>query len=206
MGDSNNPNLLAYNVSNLDILRKIKYRPLKSIEYKDLYKLKSLLKLLPNNKLSLLVIYFNTDVGGHWTLLVRTSNVLSYCDSYGMRPDSELQLIPREVRQENHENHQLTNLLNNMIRKGFTLTYNQHKFQKLESGINTCGKYVISIMELFLKGMNLHGATQYLHSVSTQLNKTPDEIVNMIYNNHLDLHNDDFIHQRVNAGSLNIIN
>lgn len=57
-------------------------------------------------------------------------------------------------------------------------------------------------MELFLKGMNLHEATKYYHSVSTQLNKTPDEIVNMIYNNHLELRNDDLIHQRVKAGSL----
>lgn len=80
-----------------------------------------------------MVIYFNTGVGGHWTLLVRTSNVLSYFDSYGMRPDSELQLISPEVRQENHENHQLTNLLNNMIGKGFTLTYNQHEFQNLKT-------------------------------------------------------------------------
>jgi len=204
MSDSNNPESLSYNVSNLDIMKKIKYRPLKIIEYKDFYKVKSLLKLLPSNKLSFLIIYFNTGVGGHWTLLVRTNNILSYFDSYGMRPDSELQLIPPDVRQENNENHQLTNLLNNMISNGFTLTYNQHKFQKFENGINTCGKYVVSIMELFLKGMNLHGATQYLHSVSVQLNKSPDEIVNMIYNNHLDLHSNDLIHQRVQAGSLSI--
>lgn len=186
---NNNPNSLSYCVSNINIMQKIHYKYLKIIQYNELYKVKNLLTLLPNAQLSILVILFNTSVGGHWVILIRTGNKLSYCDSYGYSPDSELQLIPKNVRQEFHEHYNLSSLIEILLNNGFKLVYNKTKLQTFQPNDNTCGKYVIFIANCFLNGYNLEQAIQYLCYLSHNLHKSPDDIVNMYYNGYLKIEN-----------------
>jgi hypothetical protein len=189
-------------VSNYDIIDKVQYKNLKISQYKDLYEVKNLLKLLPNKKLSFLVILINTEAGGHWVLLVRTGNLLSYFDSYGYKPDSELQLIPQNVKQEFHENNNLSVLISELLSQGFQLTYNKHPFQKFGNEVNTCGKYVVFICNCFLKGYNLQQATKYLYDLSKNLHKSPDEIVNLYYNGNLNIEDHDLTNNNFSGGIL----
>lgn len=82
----NNPNNLSYLVSSNDLQTKIKH-PFKLVQYKDLFTYQNLNQLLPNTKLSILIILINTAIGGggHWTCLIRQNNLLTYFDSYGKK-------------------------------------------------------------------------------------------------------------------------
>lgn len=170
-----NPNSLSYLVSNIDITNKIKHK-VKIIQYKDLFKYKTLSKLLPN-KVSILVILINTSVngGGHWTVLIRNDKQLIYFDSYGKGVDQELRYVDDEDKQLLHENKPY---LSELIKKSkFSLEQNNIAFQKKQKNVDTCGKFVIYLCNGFLSGLNLQEIQNLLIETKKETGISYDKIV-----------------------------
>jgi hypothetical protein len=179
-----NPNELSYLVSSIDLKNKINHK-IKIVQYKDLFKYDSLLKLLPN-KISILVILINTSPSGsgHWTVLIRQDTLLTYFDSYGKQLDEELRYVSNTNRTVLHETKPyLSILVNKLIKEGYTLTTNNIEFQGYSEGINTCGKYVVFIINSLLNGLNLQESQKLLKHLKKQ-NNSFDQIVNYYYNNY----------------------
>jgi len=176
-------NQLDYFVSNFDIEKKIKHK-MKIIQYKDLYKYKSLKTLLPN-KLSILIILINTaSRSGHWTLLVRQDKLLTYFDSYGKAVDAELQYIDSSEKTVLHENKPyLSTLIDKMLADGYQLVQNNKPFQSHKNNVNTCGKYVIYVANCILKGLDLTEIQDLLVNTRKETKQSYDNIVNHYFNN-----------------------
>jgi hypothetical protein len=179
-----NPDSLSYLVSSIDLKNKINHK-IKIIQYKDIFKYNNLLQLLPN-KISILVVLINTDPtsGGHWTVLIRQDKLLTYFDSYGKQLDEELKYVSNTNRTVLHETKPyLSILVNKLIKEGYTLTYNKIDFQGYSEGVNTCGKYIVFIINSLLNGLNLQESQKLLKHLKKQ-NKSYDDVVNYYYNNY----------------------
>jgi hypothetical protein len=180
-----NPDSLNYLVSSIDLKNKITHK-IKIIQYKDLFKYDSLLKLLPN-KISILVILINTSPSGsgHWTVLIRQDKLLTYFDSYGKYIDEELKYVSNTNRTVLHETEPyLSILVNKLVNEyDFRLTTNNIEFQGYANGINTCGKYVVFITNSLLNGLNLQESQKLLKHLKKRDNSY-DDIVNNYYNNY----------------------
>jgi hypothetical protein len=179
-----NPDSLSYLVSSIDLKNKINHK-IKIIQYKNLFKYNNLLQLLPN-KISILVILINTSPSGtgHWVVLMRQDTLLTYFDSYGKQLDEELKYISNTNRTVLHEtNPYLSILVSKLIKEGYTLTTNNIEFQRYANGVNTCGKYVVFIINSLLNGLNLQESQKLLKHLKKQ-NNSYDQIVNNYYNNY----------------------
>lgn len=181
---STDPNELSYLVSSIDLKNKINHK-FKIIQYKDIFTYNNLIQLLPN-KLSILIILINTSPSGsgHWTVLMRQDTLLTYFDSYGKKIDEELKYVSDTYRKDLHETKPYLSILVNKLvnENNFTLTYNKVDFQSYANNINTCGKYVIFIVNSLLNGLNLQEAQNLLKQLKKSKNKSYDEIVSYYYN------------------------
>jgi len=180
---SNNSNDLSYLVSSIDLKKKIKHK-FKLVQYKDLFEYQNLNQLLPNSKLSILIILINTspEGGGHWTILVRQKKLITYFDSYGKKIDQELKYISASDKNQLHENEPyLSELINNA---NVQVEQNTIQFQSYSPDINTCGKYVTFVANSMIKGMNLTEIQNLLQSIHKNKKESYDNIVNHFYNNY----------------------
>lgn len=79
---------------------------------------------------------------GHWTALIRDkeNKIIYYFDPYGGMLDDPINHVNPMIAKELHANH---NYLARLIeREGYRCDYSDHPVQKLEEGINTCGRHV----------------------------------------------------------------
>ena len=180
---SNNPNSLSYLVSNIDIVEKTKLKSnLKIVQYKDLFQYSTIFELLPSSY-CFLVILINTSPqgGGHWVCLTRQKLLLTYFDSYGKGIDKELVYISKYNRQILHETKPYLSMLINK-EDGFKVVYNTIHFQQYSNAINTCGKYVVFVINSIKNGLNLKEIQNVIMDTK-QKNPllTYDHIINYYY-------------------------
>jgi len=177
-----NQNSLAYEVSNLDILKKL-HHSAKIIEYSQLSNCSDILQYIPDT-ISILVILLQTGKGGHWTCLCRRDNIITYMDSYGVAPDGELKNISTNTKMKLHENKPyLSSLLKLSEKQGFKIIYNKLKLQEYSPKINTCGKHCVVFINAMLDGFTLAEYLKLLKQKKKQTGLSYDEIINEIYNN-----------------------
>ncbi len=97
----------------------------------------------------------NNHFGGHWVCLVvsRVNKEVFFFDSYGSFPDDSLNKIPEWYRIQTNQNQRDVGIfMSEMAADGYKLHYNQHKLQKLNPGINTCGRWVGTFMKFINEG------------------------------------------------------
>lgn len=86
----------------------------------------------------------NGQLMGHWCGLSLVDDSLQFFDSYGGKnafPDKEQDIIGDEyLKKSNQTRYKLQRLMKNS--RYPKLAYNEHKYQKLARGVNTCGRYV----------------------------------------------------------------
>jgi hypothetical protein len=114
------------------------------VKYSELVNYGSIDELLPTDK-SFKILLIETKLNsGHWVCIMRYNNTIEVFNSYGCKPSrADFCYVPK-----------LTNLLlgqtepflNNLLNKAYNekqykIVYNKTKFQKLGSGINTCGRW-----------------------------------------------------------------
>ena len=91
-----------------------------------------------------LVLLYETEPRfGHWTCLIRNDilDIFEFFDSYGTKPDLQLLDIPIRIRNALGQEYPLLATL--LFKSRRKIHYNNHKLQKLDKNIATCGKWVI---------------------------------------------------------------
>jgi len=123
----------------------------KIVRFSDLYNYKSLQKLLPK-KNSFIVIFIETEdyYRGHWIALFRYNNSFEFFDSYGLTEKEDYFLVPNDTKKQLNEKDYLKNLFKNNL-----VIENKKDFQQWDKDINTCGRWCVIRIYLFLKGYDL---------------------------------------------------
>lgn len=86
------------------------------------------------------VLLFETEPEyGHWVALIRVDDdTVEWFDSYGIEPNGELKMIPREFAKQSMQDG-LTDMIE---RGGYTrLLWNQTPLQKRGQDVSTCGRW-----------------------------------------------------------------
>ena len=149
----------------------------KILKYRDLVNYQTIYDLIPNKNDYRIILTESQQNVGHWCALLRYNNSIEWWDSYGVRPDGELQFIPAKVKRELGETqHHLTRLINTANR-GEKVVYNHKKFQTLKDGINTCGKWVIARVKAFLNGFDLKHFQDFIENECIEKGKPADVVV-----------------------------
>ena len=171
---------MDYFVSSTD-LQSI-FKNCKIIKYADLDNYNDIYMLLPNRMDFSFILTESETNSGHWTLLIRDDNKFEYFDSYGVSPKSILDFIPSLKNKQLGNNY--TEDLGKMIKSikpTDKFTYNKTKFQEDGNNINTCGRWVIARLSLFLSDdLNLNEFTKLIQMKSKQLKMTKDELITFL--------------------------
>jgi len=127
-----------------------------------------------------IILYSSKPDYGHWTALVKTPEGIEYFDPYGEHIDEAKKNVNKQfLKKTNQYNNRLAELL---LRASqfHNIHYNDHKLQKRSKSISTCGKHVIT--RILHRNIPIDEYNRQLSEISEELKKTPDEIVDMIYN------------------------
>jgi hypothetical protein len=171
---------MDYFVTNKDLLAI--FKNCKIIKYADLDNYDDIYQLLPNRMDFCFILIESELNSGHWTLLIRDDNMFEYFDSYGTSPKNILDYIPTFMNKRlgNNYNEDIGMMIKS-IKKTDKFIYNKTKFQKEQEGINTCGRWVIARLSLFLSDdLDLKDFTKLIKTKSKQLKMTNDEFITFL--------------------------
>lgn len=140
-----------YALSGEDILR-IADGQCVVISYEDLHNLETLDSvLLPYD--AVVILYQTSEDFGHWVTLLRRGNTLEFYDSYGLKPDEELDLS-NAFHKRVHEGKVVPHLSHLMKQDGYRVVYNKERLQKNLADVNSCGRYAALRVRLRNFSMN----------------------------------------------------
>jgi hypothetical protein len=149
----------------------------KIIKYSELKNYKTFFDLLTENNGSecFCVVLTESDYNeGHWCCLFRTKNdEIYWFDSYGIKPDGELKLIPERIRKMLGENSNELQRLIKTVPKG-KFHYLKEKHQVLKDGINTCGRWCMIYIKMCLMGFSIDEINEFILRKSQEHGKPPD--------------------------------
>ena len=160
---------MDYFVTSSDLLAI--FQNCKIIKYADLDNYDNIYMLLPNQMDFCFILTESEKNSGHWTLLIRDDNMFEYFDSYGVSPKSILDYIPSFKNKQlgNYYSEDLSKMIKS-IKSNDKFTYNTTKFQKEQEGINTCGRWCIARLSLFLSDdLNLNEFTKLIKTKKNNL-------------------------------------
>ena len=158
------------------------FKNCKIIKYADLDNYNDIYMLLPNRMDFCFILTESELNSGHWTLLIRDDDVFEYYDSYGVSPKNILDYIPNYMNKKlgNNYKEDIGKMINS-IKPTDKFTYNKTKFQKDAPNINTCGRWVIARLSLFLSDdLNLNEFTKLIKTKAKQLKMTNDEFIKFL--------------------------
>jgi hypothetical protein len=93
---------------------------------------------------SCIILYESELNFGHWVSLFVSKeqpNTLEFFDSYGLKPDSELKLIPDYFRERSGQSKPHLTYLIEQSSDWKTLLYNELDLQSMRKDTNTCGRW-----------------------------------------------------------------
>lgn len=131
---------MEYLVSSDDIQRL--FPKIQIIKYSDIHKINNVYDMIDNPHKACFILYQDSVNSGHWCLLFeRKDGILEFFDPYGLEIDKQHSFFNDKTRKyTNQDKPYLTYLL---LTNGDNIEYNNHRFQKMKDGINTCGKWCI---------------------------------------------------------------
>jgi len=135
---------MDYSLSDKDV-KKLACFDTKVIVYPELNNMKELSELINYNSPYCIILYEtnknNNQIYGHWCSIKLLKNgKICFMDSYGDMIDDVLTKIPYEIRyQTNQLKYKLSELIKNSPYND--INYNEHKYQKMNPNITTCGRY-----------------------------------------------------------------
>ena len=147
------------------------------IKYSELADVKSIYDLLPKDMTYKIILIEEEPNKGHWVCILRYGKTIEAFDSYGGTIDSELKYIPQMMkRMLGEDKSHLGRLLKDV--KDRQVIYSKKRLQKLEDGINTCGRWVI-LRILMMKEFfyTLQEFLNFIEKTVEETGMTPDELV-----------------------------
>lgn len=163
-------------LSSIDILRTLNHNT-NIINYSDLIKQENIDDLLVDG--NCVILYPQTENYGHWVCLFkRTDNLIEFFDPYGCEIDSQLKYVPKRFKKK------YPHLIRLLVESPYTISYNEHQFQRYDENITTCGRWVIA--RLLLRNLPLNKFKKLFIDNAYEKGITPDYLVTIfteIYQN-----------------------
>lgn len=174
---------LATMITDADFSRYFNDAPEKIIKYSQLDNMKDINDLLPNEKDYRIILTETKKNEGHWCCILKYKDIetgkhyIEWFDSYSGKPDSELAFIPTPIKKMlGQDKNHLSRILKT-VKKPYDILYNGTKYQKLMDGINTCGKWCICRIMMFLAGYSLHDFKKFIKESAKLQNKPYDILI-----------------------------
>lgn len=171
---------IKYFVTNHDLTQI--FANCKIVKYADLENYESIYDLLPNKLDFCFILTESEKNSGHWVCLMRSNKTFSYFDSYADKPKSILDFIPKAMNAflGNSWNKDLGKMIKS-IKKTDKFEYNTTPLQQELTDVNTCGRWVIARVSLFLT----HSFTNkqfvsFIKKQQTQVKRPLDEVICMV--------------------------
>jgi hypothetical protein len=167
-------------LSNDDIKKYLKN--INIVNYSDLGNYQSINELLPK-KMDAVVLFVKTTShsSGHWCAILRNKNNIYYFDSYGLRVDKNLLFQKSKyIRKQLNQNiPHLSYLLNNALKDGFKVGFNEVKFQNDSKGFGaaTCGRWVVYRILKHLEGYTPLQFKKHIENLVEKYELAPDFII-----------------------------
>ena len=157
------------------------FKNCKIIKYADLDNYDDIYHLLSNRDFCFILTESEKN-SGHWTLLIRDDNNFEYYDSYGVSHKNILDYIPNYMNKKLGNNYsEDLGMIINSIKPTDKFTYNKTKFQKDAPNINTCGRWCIARLSLYLSDdLDLNEFTKLIKTKVKQLKMTNDEFITFL--------------------------
>jgi hypothetical protein len=135
---------LSMMITSEDIDRYLDAGSKKILKYSDLDQFRTVEELLPDDVDFRIVLIEQTPNSGHWCCILRYGKTIEWFDSYGIKPDGELTFISKmKNKMLGQDVKHLTLMLNDAAARGWKCIWNKKKLQKLQVGINTCGRWCL---------------------------------------------------------------
>lgn len=111
------------------------------VQYSDVHKISTIDELLgPHRKCVLL--YQTSHNYGHWCCVWEYNNIIFFSDSYGSKPDSQLNFVPHDMKDELNSNHNY--LIRLLYKSGKKVEFNQYQFQSKDPEVASCGRWCVN--------------------------------------------------------------
>lgn len=168
-----NKNDISYSLSGDDI-GSFFINP-KIIKYSELKDLNSIDDILDDNTFVIILIETKLN-NGHWVALIKQDMILEQFDSYSGLIDSELKYVNHNKQKLlGADHHYLTELIQ---KSKFKTVYNKVKLQAEDENTDTCGKWVVLRLLLFLdKGYNIDQFLDWFLKLAKKMKLSNDELV-----------------------------
>jgi hypothetical protein len=169
-----------------DDIRRLLGANVKIVEFNLLDDYKNMKELLPKKIDYCIILYgIKAITDGHWVALFKRDNIISFFDSYGLKPEAPLKkwVTPAHNQAMEQNGNLLINLLN--THKG-PIFYNNYSYQdNTNFNIATCGRWSVSFIQYMI--MNPKHTLQTFNTFILALKKnyngmTNDEIVSLLVN------------------------
>lgn len=148
------------------------------IKYSDLKNYNSIEDLLPTDKSYVIILIEDRLNSGHWVAVMRYNKTIEYFNSYGAKWDTDWKFINRMVRMILGENtNEMTRLMDKASADGWTTIWNKHRFQKLSSQIQTCGRWCVLRIEMMKMGYTLSEFYDFIKKREKESGEKTDFIV-----------------------------
>lgn len=146
------------------------------ILYPDLHKYNTLDDILEPYGACILLFEAKPKYG-HWCCIFKVNeNEVEFFNPYGGYPDDSLDFIPLHFRLVSNQLHPYLSIL--MMNSPYELSYNEHKFQKLNKNIKTCGRWCA--IRLVLRKLSLDDFTYVIKKLKQKMKITSDELVTLL--------------------------
>jgi hypothetical protein len=167
-------------ISNIDIKKYLKN--VNIINYGDLGHYDKITDLLPK-QIDACVIFVKTTthLSGHWCAILRKNQNIYYFDAYGLRVDKNLFFQENSfIRNQLNQNiPHLSYLLNDAIKRGFKVFFNEVKYQDDNKafGSATCGRWVVYRILKHFEGYTPKTFKNHIKKLVEKYELKPDFII-----------------------------
>ena len=151
-----------------DLVSGVHFVPYSNIKY-----MKNINDVLGPNNIAVIIYLLGSEIG-HFVCIFKDNNKIQYFNSYGMEPDDDLKIVPREVRGQLNETEPY--LFKLISESRYPCEYNEYKLQGPRTA--TCGRHCI--VRLWNKHLDSEEYAQRLYTSSVKANVTMDELVTIL--------------------------
>lgn len=157
------------------------YPNAKIMNISDLEQYNDINQILPNEKDYCFLLYEHKPFVGHWTIITKNNNNISYFDSYGGKIDNPINWINKEQQEKLNVKPYLSDML---INSNYNIDYNGIDFQnKKNNNIATCGRHCCTYLKTFLNyNFDLDDYIDFMKTLKSKTDLNYDYIVSEIIN------------------------
>ena len=140
--------------------------------YKDLPKYRHIREVIGPHNACIVLFPVKSSSSGHWVAILyfEDTNTVHFFDPYGLSWNQELQYSEDPITRQNL----IGKFMQDAKLRGYNTTWNSYRYQKMETGINTCGRQ----SAIRCRFRYLH-EDEYKRLMTNQTND-PDFIVTML--------------------------